>query len=116
MPLSPSEQRRWRELEAELARDRRLARVSRRLTAGPGGGVPRWTSVAWVAGGGLGLLVAVLGAVLHKTVLDTAAIAVLTATVLLTGSVLIVAGVRGCWRQRRSRAQASTPDTASHGG
>lgn len=116
MPLSASEQRRWRELEAQLAKDRRLARVSRRLTAESRGGVPRWTSVVWVAGGGLGLLAAILGAVLRSKVLDTAGLAVLTGTILLTGGVLVVTGVRGCWRQRRSRPRADTPDTASHGG
>ena len=116
MPLSESEQRRWLELEAQLSRDRRLTRVSRRLMAGPGPGVPRWTSAVWVAGGGLGLLVAILGAVLHSAVLDTTGIAVLTATTLLTGGVLIVTGIRGCLLQRRSKPQASTQDTASRGG
>jgi hypothetical protein len=116
MPLSASEQRRWCELETQLAKDRRLARASRRLTAGPRGGVPRWTSAVWVAGGGIGLLAAVFGAVLHSRVLDTAGLAVLAATVLLTGGVLIVAGIRGCWRQRRTKPRADTPDTASRGG
>ena len=116
MPLSESERRHWLELEALLARDRRLARVSRRLTVGPGPGVPRWTSAVWVAGGGLGLLAAILGAVLHRAMLDTAGIAVLTATTLLTGGVLIVTGVRGCLQQRRSRPQASTQGTALRGG
>jgi hypothetical protein len=36
--------------------------------------------VVWVAGGGFGLLAAILGAVLHSRVLDTASIAVLTGT------------------------------------
>jgi hypothetical protein len=116
MPLSASEQRRWRELEEQLARDRRLARVSRRLIAGPRAGVPRWTSAAWVAGGGLGLIVAILGAVLRSRVLDTVGLAVLIGTTVLTGGVLIVAGVRGAWRQRHSRPRADAPDTASHGG
>ena len=116
MPLSASEHRRWRELEAQLARDRRLARVSRRLTAGSRVRVPRWTSAVWVAGGGLGLLAAIMGAILRSKILDTAGLAVLTGTTLLTGGVLIVAGVRGCWWQRRSRPRADTPDTAPRGG
>ena len=116
MPLSSSEQRRWRELEAQLAKDRRLARVSRRLTAGYRGGVPRWTSAVWVAGGGLGLLAAILGASLHSRPLDIAGLAVLTATTVLTGGVLIVAGVRGRWRHRRSRERADAHDTAPRGG
>ena len=43
MRLSGSEQRRWRELEAQLSRDRRLAALSRRLATprAAGGEVPQ---------------------------------------------------------------------------
>lgn len=101
MPISESEQRQLRQLEAQLAHERQLVRLARRLgTAGADIGVRR-TALLAGAGGCTGLLLAIAGAVVHTAVLGTIGVGVLTATVVLSGLALITLGVRGYRRDQR---------------
>lgn len=101
MPISESEQRQLRQLEAQLVHERRLARLARRLgTAGTDIGVRR-TAILAGAGGCAGLLLAIAGAVVHAAVLDTIGMAVLMTTVVLAGLALIVLGISGYRRDQR---------------
>lgn len=101
MPLSDFEQQQLHLLEAQLARERRLVRLTRRLgTAGGDLGVRR-TSVLAGAGGIAGLILALTALVTHAAALGTASVAVLTATVVLSGVALIVLGVSGYRRDQR---------------
>lgn len=103
MPMSEYEQRQWHELEAQLAQERRLVRLERRLgTASAGAGTPRKTSLLWGAGGGIGLILVVAGAVVHSTVVGTAGVVILAGTLVLAGVALIAVGLSGYHREHRS--------------
>jgi Protein of unknown function (DUF3040) len=112
MPLSGYEQRRWRELEAQLAQEQRLVRLAARLgQAGRDARGPSRASALWAVGGGLGLALAIAGAVLHNTILNFAGVALLAATLVLVGIALIVLGLGHSRRDRRSapRWEAQPP-------
>ena len=112
MPLSGYEQRRWRELEAQLAQERRLARLARRLgKAGPAAGRPQRTSALWALGGCLGLALAIAGAAFHNAALNMAGVALMAATLVLVGVALVLIGFGRSRRDRRSapRWEAQPP-------
>ncbi len=102
MPMSGYEQRRWRELEAQLSRERHLVRLARRLEPPrAGAGFPSRASVLWATGGCLGLALAIVGAVMHNPTLNLAGVAILAATLVLVGAALVVAGIGRSRRDRR---------------
>lgn len=113
MPMSEYEQRRWRELEAQLAQERRLVALARRVGSvraeppDPGPArtrvrIPSRTYVLWALGGSLGLILVVLGAVTHDALVNTAGVAVLTGSLVLVGVALIAVGLT---RSRREHAE-----------
>ncbi len=110
MPLSGYEQRRWRELEAQLARERRLARLARRLGK-PSPARPQRTSALWALGGCLGLALAIAGAAFHNAALNMAGVALMAATLMLVGIALILIGLGRSRRDHRSapRWEAQPP-------
>lgn len=83
MPMSEDELRRLRELEAELARERRMVNLAHRLgSASVDAGLQRVTAL-WIAGGSAGLILVVAGAVVQSAAVLTAALVVLAATLVL---------------------------------
>jgi hypothetical protein len=104
MPMSDYEQRRWRELEAQLAQERRLVALSRRLSSmrteprppGPPrtrARIPARTYFLWGLGGSIGLILVVLGGVTHNALINTAGVVVLTGSLVLVGVALIAVGL-----------------------
>jgi hypothetical protein len=104
MPMSEYEQRRWSELEAQLAQERRLVALARRLssvpTEPPAPGPPRTraripsrTYFLWGVGGSIGLILVLLGGVTHNALVDTAGVVVLTGSLVLVGVALIAVGL-----------------------
>jgi hypothetical protein len=89
MSLSDYERRRWRELEAELSRQRRPAALARRLEVMPSYSVMLW----WDIGGALGLALVTAGAAVHSGSVLAAGVSILTTTLVLTGIALIATGV-----------------------
>jgi hypothetical protein len=106
MELPTEEQRRWRELAAELRRDRLLAAHAARFDA-----IVRWRrnveaartgtaipAVIWMpaaAGGFLGLALVTAGALVRNGALSTAGMAVLVSTLVLAGVALLAIGTAG---------------------
>jgi hypothetical protein len=106
MGLSENEQERWREVTAELARERRLVGLSRRLaTAGLGMGLPVRTCVFWIIGGLTGLAILITGSVSGTHSLVVAGVDVLIATVLIAGVLLIGLGIARGGGSPRSSGQ-----------
>ena len=112
MPMTEYEQRRWRELEAQLAQERRLVALARRLgsvrteppdpePARTRARIPSRTYVLWGLGGSLGLILVLLGAVTHDALVNTAGVVVLTGSLVLVGVALIAVGLT---RSRREHA------------
>ena len=112
MPMSEYEERRWRELEAQLVQERRLVALARRLgSARPEprvpvrprtrARIPSRTYFLWALGGSLGLILVVLGGVTHNSLVDTAGVIVLTGSLVLVGVALIAVGLT---RSRREHA------------
>ena len=117
MPMSEYEERRWRELEAQLAQERRLVALARRLGSArteprdpvrprtrarmTRARIPSRTYFLWALGGSLGLILVVLGGVTHNSLLDTAGVIVLTGSLVLVGVALIAVGLT---RSRREHA------------
>jgi hypothetical protein len=94
MALSEDEQDVWRHIESELAGERRLAALSRRLTAVSAGvGLPTKTFLFWLVGGVAGLVVFLAGTVSGTHNLIVAGVGVLIATVLIAGVSLIGVGL-----------------------
>lgn len=107
MELPTEEQRRWRELTAELRHDRRLAAHAARFET-----IVRWRSnlaiaaagiaipaVAWIpatAGGCTGIALLTAGALTRSSGLSVAGIAVMVVTLLLAGAALVTIGIAGC--------------------
>lgn len=60
------------------------------------------TTVLWVAGGSIGLILVVAGAVVHSTALLAAAVVILAGTLLLVGVASIAVEVAGYWCEHRS--------------
>ncbi|HEY6502205.1 MAG TPA: DUF3040 domain-containing protein, partial [Streptosporangiaceae bacterium] len=106
MPMSEYEERRWRELEAQLAQERRLVALARRVgsvrpeprdSAAPRprtrARIPSRTYFLWALGGSLGLILVLLGGVTHNALINTAGIIVLTGSLVLVGVALIAVGL-----------------------
>jgi hypothetical protein len=88
--LSGSEQRRWRELEAQLLRDRRLAAVSRRLTVRRAGGeVPQRACTVCVVTVCAGLGAAAAAVLLRSGALAVVSVAILLGALIMLGTLLI---------------------------
>ena len=95
MRLSGSEQRRWRELEAQLSRDRRLAALSRRLTArSTGGELPQRACHVCVVIVCVGLGAAAGAVLLHSGVLALVSVAVLMGALIMAFTLLMVMALR----------------------
>lgn len=101
MPMSEDERRRLREAEAELAGQRQLVKLARRLgEASIDKGMGR-AIVLWGVGGSLGLILVVAGAVAHSTATEAAGVAILIVTLLVVGVALIAVQVYGDLREHR---------------
>ena len=93
--LSASEQRRWRELEAQLLRDRRLAALSRRLEARQAGGeFPQRACHVCVVTVCAGLGAAAAAVLLHSPALAVVSVAVLLGAVITIGTLLMTLALR----------------------
>ena len=114
MPMSEDERRQLREAEAELADQRQLAKLARRLgEASIDKGMGR-TIMLWAVGGSLGLILVVVGAVAHSTAAEAAGVVILTVTLLVVGVALIAVQVYGDRREHEHRlAQGRHPHSPS---
>ncbi len=112
MPMSEDERRQLREVEAELADQRGLAKLARRLgEASVDKGMGR-TIVLWGVGGSLGLILVVVGAVVHSTAAEAAGVVILIITLLVVGVALIAVQIYGDLREHRL-AQGRHPHSPS---
>jgi hypothetical protein len=122
MPMTEYEERRWRELEAQLARERRLVALARRLgsvrTDPPNPGptrtrtrarIPSRTYALWGLGGLIGLILVVLGSVTHNALVNTAGVVVLTGSLVLIGVALIAVGLTRSRREHLDDPQWQSP-------
>src|ERR1700761_6532980 len=120
MPMSEYEERRWRELEAQLARERRLVSLARRLgsvrpeprhPARPRtrARIPSRTYFLWALGGSLGLILVLLGGVTHNALIDTAGVIVLTGSLVLVGVALIAVGLTRSRREHSDDREWQAP-------
>jgi hypothetical protein len=101
MPMSEDERRQLREAEAELASQRQLAKLARRLgEASVDKGMGR-TIVLWAVGGSIGLILVVIGAVARSTAAEAAGVVILIVTLLVVGVALIAVQVYGDLREHR---------------
>ena len=95
MRLSGSEQRRWRELEAQLSRDRRLAALSRRLTARrTGGELPQRACTVCVVTVCPSLGAAAAAVLLHSGALAFVSVAILLGALIMIGTLLMTLALR----------------------
>ena len=101
MPMSEDERRQLRETEAELAQQRRLANLARRLKSASVDTGLRRITVLWIVGGSLGLILVIAAAVVHSTTLGLTGVIILIATLLLVGVTSIVVEVHGQRREHR---------------
>src|SRR5215470_16967513 len=93
--LSESEQRRWRELEAQLSRDRRLAAQSRRLTTRRAGSeLPQRTCHVCVVTVCAGLGAAAAAVLLHSGALAIVSVAILMGALIMLGTLLMTLALR----------------------
>jgi hypothetical protein len=93
--LSGSEQRRWRELEAQLLRDRRLAALSRRLaTRRSASEVPQRACTVCVLTVCAGLGAAVAAVLLDSAVLAIVCVAILLGALIMLGTLLMTMALR----------------------
>ncbi len=120
MPMSEYEERRWRELEAQLAQERRLVALARRLgsvrTEPPHpvrsrarARIPSRTYFLWALGGSLGLILILLGGVTHNSLVDTAGVIVLTGSLVLVGVALIAVGLTRSRREHTDDREWQAP-------
>jgi hypothetical protein len=122
MPMTEYEERRWRELEAQLARERRLVALARRLgsvrTDPPDPGttrtrtrarIPTRTYALWGLGGSIGLILVVLGSVTHNALVNTAGVVVLTGSLVLVGVALIAVGLSRSRREHLDDREWQSP-------
>ncbi len=106
MPLSDEERRQLLEIEGHLQQDPGLVKLSRQLSAANVYTALRRLSVLCAAGGTLGLILLVAGAVLHDA-LFAAGVGVLAGTQVIVGVAAIVVEVRAYQREQR-------PDSGHH--
>ena len=120
MPMSEYEERRWRELEAQLAQERRLVALARRVgsvrTEPPHQSRPRTraripsrTYFLWALGGSIGLILVLLGGVTHNALVNTAGIIVLTGSLVLVGVALIAVGLTRSRREHTDDREWQAP-------
>ena len=122
MPMSEYEERRWRELEAQLAQERRLVALARRVgsvrtepryPAAPRprtrARIPSRTYFLWALGGSLGLILVLLGGVTHNALINTAGIIVLTGSLVLVGVALIAVGLNRSRREHTDDREWQAP-------
>ena len=120
MPMSEYEERRWRELEAQLARERRLVALARRLGSArtephhltqprTRARIPSRTYFLWALGGSVGLILVVLGGVTHNSLVDTAGVIVLTGSLVLVGVALIAVGFTRSRREHQDDREWQAP-------
>jgi len=101
MPMSEYERRQLREAEAELGDQRQLAKLARRLgEASVDKGMGR-IILLWAVGGSLGLILVVVGAVVHSIAAGAAGVVILIVTLLVVGVALIAVQVYGDLHERR---------------
>ena len=101
MPMSEEERRQLRHAETELADQRQLAKLARRLgEASVDKGMGR-TIALWAIGGSLGLILVVVGAAAHSTAAEAAGVVILIVTLLVVGVALIAVQVYGDLREQR---------------
>jgi hypothetical protein len=94
--------RQLRELEADAAQERRLVKLARQLgSASVYTGLRRITML-WIAGGSIGLILVVAGAVVHSTAVLTAAVVILAGTLILVGVASLLVEAAGYRREHRS--------------
>jgi hypothetical protein len=101
MAMSANEQRQLRELEAQLAGQRKLVALARRLDSADADTGQRWLSVAWAAGGSIGLMLVAAAAAVRSSALDAAGVVVLAGTLLLVGVAGMVVEAVGTRRGHR---------------
>jgi hypothetical protein len=93
--LSGSEQRRWRELEAQLSRDRRLAALSSRLaTRSAGSELPMRACNVCVVTVCAGLGAAAAAVLLHSPALAVVSVAILLGVLVMLGTLLMTLALR----------------------
>ncbi len=120
MPMSEYEQRRWSELEAQLAQERRLVALAHRLGSvrteprptrpvRTRARIPARTYALWGLGGSIGLILVLLGNVTHNGLLDTAGVVVLTGSLVLAGAALIAVGLTRSRREHLDDREWQSP-------
>ena len=120
MPMSEYEQRRWRELEAQLAQERRLVALARRLGSvrtepqhpaptRTRARLPSRTYILWGLGGSIGLILVLLGGVTHDAMINTAGVVVLTGSLVLVGVALIAVGLTRSRREHLDDREWQSP-------
>jgi|ERR1700761_6947035 Protein of unknown function (DUF3040) len=120
MPMTEYEERRWRELEAQLAKERRLVALARRLGSvrteprypGPArtrSRIPARTYLLWGLGGSIGLILVLLGGVTHNALINTAGVVVLTGSLVLVGVALIAVGLTRSRREHLDDREWQAP-------
>ena len=120
MPMSEYEQRRWRELEAQLAQERRLVALARRLGSvrtephqpvptRTRARIPSRTYILWGLGGSIGLILVLLGGVTHDAMINTAGVVVLTGSLVLVGVALIAVGLTRSRREHLDDREWQSP-------
>jgi hypothetical protein len=97
MRMSDSERRSWTELETELATERRLVSLSRRVGVMPSPAL----YLGWAIGAIAGLALVLPGIVVHSAAMLTAGAVVLVATAELAGIALVATGVSDAIRHSR---------------
>ena len=118
--MSEYEQRRWRELEAQLLQERRLVALARRLgsvrteprppePARTRVKIPPRTYALWGFGGTIGLILVLLGAVTHNAMVNTAGVVVLTGSLVLVGVALIAVGLTRSRREHSDDREWQSP-------
>jgi len=113
MPMSDEELRALRELERELAEQRRMVSLSQRLSsANVDTGLSRIVAL-WIAGGSTGFLLVIVGAVARSAAVLGAAVIVLAATLILAGLASVAVEANGCRHDNRPGGgqPRSTDDT-----
>jgi Protein of unknown function (DUF3040) len=106
MPMSDEERRQLLEIETHLRQEPGLVKLSRQLSAANVYTPLRRLTVLTAGGGAIGLILLVLGAVLHNSVW-IAGVGVLAATQVIVGVSAIVVEVRAHRREQR-------PDPGQH--
>jgi hypothetical protein len=120
MPMSEYEQRRWSELEAQLAQERRLVALARRVgsvrteprpprPARTRARIPARTYALWGFGGSIGLILVLVGGLTHNALINTAGVVVLTGTLVLVGVALIAVGLTRSRREHSDDREWQSP-------